>query len=125
MTELSGLVDRILVVAISRLKANPQLVEDLRSLFAKEDHTTDARPYETVAGYATRVGVSKRTVETLINKGMPIARSGRIRRIPVKEADAWLQAGGADAAIERRARLDARRRVQRLHASADVTGDGV
>ncbi|MBN4050262.1 excisionase family DNA-binding protein [Desulfobulbus sp. AH-315-M07] len=125
MKEIADLVDNTLRLLVERLRANPELVSELRSILVVDGVKVAKRPYETVDGFAERVGVSRRTVDTWIHQGLPVVRSGRLRRIPVEEADAWLKAGGGDAVIERRARLDARRRVRRLHASNDDTGDGV
>jgi hypothetical protein len=67
-----------------------------------------------VAAYAARTGISERKVWDLVASGLPTIGSGRSRRVDVVAADAWLRAQGAsevDDAIERRARLDARRKV--------------
>lgn len=63
------------------------------------------RPYTDVAGYATRLGMSQRTVRTWLTKGLPHIYCGRSVRIPVQAADAWLakrgkQPAGADAEAE-------------------------
>jgi len=43
-----------------------------------------------VADYADRIGFSERTVRNLIKAGLPTTGSGRRRRIPVQQADAWM-----------------------------------
>jgi hypothetical protein len=46
--------------------------------------------YATVAKFASLLGYSKRYVETLIARGLPVVGSGRARRIDVERARLWL-----------------------------------
>jgi excisionase family DNA binding protein len=38
----------------------------------------------------------RKTVYHWVDKGLPSVRQGHLRLIPVKDADAWLDAGGAN-----------------------------
>lgn len=51
-----------------------------------------AAEYMTPNEYAARVHVTPRTIRKLIQEeGMPSARVGRVLRVPVAAADAWLR----------------------------------
>ena len=60
-----------------------------------------ARPifvYMTVRQYAKHRQVSRTTVFNWISVGLPSIKQGRLRRIRVEVADAWLDAGNASLA---------------------------
>ena len=46
--------------------------------------------YLTVQQYADRWQVSVRTIESRITSGLPLVGEGKMRRVPVQQADAWL-----------------------------------
>lgn len=52
--------------------------------------------YATIDEYAERLKVSRGTVFSWLNAGLPSIKAGATRRIIVARADAWLEAGGAD-----------------------------
>lgn len=58
--------------------------------------------YATVKQYAERQHVSARTVERWVRTGLPSYRHGKVRRIPVADADAWLREGGHVIVSQRR-----------------------
>ncbi len=108
---MAAVIEEALNALLELLRVRPELAGRLASVLAitglKESAPT--KTFMTVAEYGERIGLSKRTVENLIRRGLPLAGSGRLRRVPVAEADAWLREGRAEDALERRARLDARR----------------
>jgi excisionase family DNA binding protein len=54
--------------------------------------------YMTVRQYAEHRQVSRTTVFNWINLGLPSVKQGRLRRIRVEVADAWLDQGSASLA---------------------------
>jgi predicted site-specific integrase-resolvase len=50
----------------------------------------------TVEEFAESIGVCRATVFSWLRLGLPNIRAGRVRRVLVAEAMAWLQAGGAN-----------------------------
>jgi excisionase family DNA binding protein len=64
----------------------------------------------TMDEYAKRVGYSKRTIEKFVARGMPSVGKGRLRRIPIAQADEWIRTTveSDDVAIESEARAVAR-----------------
>ena len=106
---LATLTEQALVEALACLRRRPELLATLRSLLVDSGPAEPIPTYVTVGAFAQRVGVAKRTVENWITQGLPVVRGGRVRRIPIVEADAWLKTGGATNGLERRARRDARR----------------
>ena len=65
-----------------------------------------APSYLPVHEYAARRRVSASTVRRWILFGLPVARAGRTVRVRVIDADRWIDAGGADRAIEDQATKD-------------------
>lgn len=57
----------------------------------------------TVCNFATRWSMSKRTIENLIRRGLPIAGAGKLRRIVITEGDEWMRQRHEDP-IARRAK---------------------
>ena len=51
----------------------------------------DEPVFQSVKNYAARAALSERTVWKLIVQGLPVVGSKKSRRIPVKDADAWLR----------------------------------
>jgi excisionase family DNA binding protein len=108
-------VDDLLCAVVKVLRARPDLADALRSVFVEASRAPNAeKTFMSVREYAVHVGYSKRTVENLIGHGLPLSGTGRLRRVPVAEADKWLKQGGASLVLERRARLDAKRRAMNL-----------
>jgi excisionase family DNA binding protein len=58
----------------------------------------------TTGEFAALVNVDVCTINRLIRKGLPSCKVGRLRRIPVLEARAWLLGGNGSNARRRRAR---------------------
>ncbi len=88
-----------------------------RLLAALDQRSDDANDplFVRVPAYAERTGVSERKMWDLVAKGLPTIGAGRARRVDVRAADEWLRAQAAldvNDALERRARLDARRLAQ-------------
>jgi hypothetical protein len=52
---------------------------------------TDGPTFATRGAYAERVSVSRRTLDALIARGLPIIGRGRLLRVDVPAADAWLR----------------------------------
>jgi hypothetical protein len=50
-----------------------------------------------IAAYADRVGLSARKIHELIQGGLPTVGTGRLRRVDVEAADAWLASGAHQA----------------------------
>lgn len=73
--------------------------------------------YMSVAEYAQHRRLSKRSVETLIKRGLPLDGRGRLRRVPVAEADRWM-AEQNDGGVTRRAQQAARRAARVCAESA-------
>jgi hypothetical protein len=69
--------------------------------------------FATAKAYAARAGVSLRTVRKLVADGLPTVGSGRMRRIDVKRADAWMREH-SDSNLEQRARDAARAHALRV-----------
>ena len=70
--------------------------------------------YETVADFASRLGVSEKTVRRMLSSGLPHERPRpRLIRIPVERAQKWLaeQTARGDVEVARRhATIHSRRR---------------
>lgn len=47
--------------------------------------------------FACRVGVCRNTVKKWLQQGLPAVKAGRVWRIRIEHADAWLLAGAAQA----------------------------
>jgi hypothetical protein len=95
-------------------KLAERIVPHLLEAFGRPSPQVSEPLFVRVAAYAKRTGISERTAWGLVAKGLPTIGSGRSRRVDIVAADAWLRAQGGrevDDAIERRARLDARRKV--------------
>jgi excisionase family DNA binding protein len=94
------------------------LHEEVRALRADVAALRPARVeptpiYLATARYAARLGVSRWTVARLVRDGLPTVGRGRLRRVDVAAADAWLKrrdTSGETAigGIEQRARRAAR-----------------
>ncbi len=118
-------IEELLRGVLELLRKRPELADELRSAFAAPRVApTPPKAFASVAEYAEHVGYSKRTIETLIRRGLPISGSGRLRRVPVVEADQWLREGGTDKVTARRARLDARRSAVARLLSSGGSGNG-
>jgi excisionase family DNA binding protein len=63
--------------------------------------------YMTPDEYAARVHVTPRTVRKLVEDGMPSARIGRVLRVKVREADAWLELRNSGALARKSATIAA------------------
>ena len=111
MTPFAALVDDLLAAVAEALRARPDVAAALRESLGVPMSTSRGpeKKYMSVVEYARHVGLSKRTVENLLRRGLPLVGRGRLRRVPVAEADAWMRQGTSQDALERRARLDARR----------------
>lgn len=117
MAALDALADELLDALLRRLRARPEVMQELRAAALPVSPTPETGPaYATVDGYAAHLRVCRRTVENLLRAGLPVSRAGRIRRIPVAEADSWLRAERSDPLIEQRARASARRHARKLAA---------
>jgi excisionase family DNA binding protein len=92
-----------LVVALQ----HPQVLAALRA--AVGANATPAVEYATVTQYAQRQSVCSRTVQKWIRQGLPSHKAGRLLRVNVARADAWLEAGGAAQRIRDRALRDVAR----------------
>jgi excisionase family DNA binding protein len=58
---------------------------------ASPEHKT-APEYETKQELAARLGVSTRTIDNLMTRGLPyLALTGKLRRFPRATVDAWLR----------------------------------
>ena len=87
---MDHLADDLLERMVLRLEQRPDLVRRTMAIFEAEANSEKAML--TVNEYADRISVCKRTVENMIREDMPLVGKGRLRRVPVKEADAWLKA---------------------------------
>jgi hypothetical protein len=65
-------------------------VEKLAPVPAKE--SAPVVRYARIREYATRVGFSVRTLHDLIGQGLPTIGEGKLRRVEVAAADAWIAA---------------------------------
>ncbi len=74
---------------------------------AQATSAAPAVPYMTLAEYARARNVSLSTVKRWCRLGLPCARSGRVVRVRVEDADHWNDSGAADAAIHRLASIQA------------------
>jgi hypothetical protein len=116
-TNLFGaFIDAFIVALLRRVQEQPDLVSEIRRAFTNP-LANASKTFMTVAEYAAHIAMSKRTVETLIVRGLPVEKIGSRRRISIVAADAWIHGGGANALIERRAKVDARRSAMRLVAA--------
>lgn len=110
-----GLLDGLLDALPDALKRHPEVV--VRVLDALEPQVKPEAIYLRVAEWGDRIGVSRRTAWTLVGKGAPTVGSGRLRRVDVRAADAWLAARAqTDDAIERRARKNASKTARKAGA---------
>jgi hypothetical protein len=108
---MAVVLEQALQALVEVLRVRPDLAAAVASVLQPPagGEAPPRKIFMTVSEYAAHVGFSKRTIENLIGRGLPLSGSGRLRRVPVVEADAWLREGRAEDALERRARLDARR----------------
>jgi hypothetical protein len=94
------------------LRAQADAIEaEATALVAERQPAKPPEPvYMKVEAYGARVGLSRRTVFTRIDEGLPTIGQGKSRRVDVARADAWLGARGerVDNAIEMHARCSAR-----------------
>jgi excisionase family DNA binding protein len=60
--------------------------------------------YCTPEEYSEKLGIGRTLVFALIKKGLPSIKIGRLRRILIEQADAWILAGGADSTRKRQIR---------------------
>lgn len=107
---LDHLADVMIDRLVLKLRQRPDAVSSVLGVF--ETRWKELQPeaaFMKVADYADRVGVCKRTVENWISDGLPIVGAGRLRRVPVDEADTWFRNLGKDEDIVERARQKARR----------------
>lgn len=74
---------------------------ELRQALRRALGIDEQRSYATVKGFAARWSVSMRTVRYWLGRGMPTVRVGRIVRIPVAQADAWVASAAAGTRSER------------------------
>ena len=75
-----------------------------------------SRRFLKVADYADHRRFSKRTVENLIRLGMPISGHGKLRRVEVAVADAWVAENAGLDPIDREARRAARKAATKIVA---------
>ena len=76
------------------LLADPDVQTALRRVLHVE-----ATPMRmTVKGFAAHWRVSPRQVIDLVTRGLPVVRIGRVVRVPVAQADAWVTKMGTSAA---------------------------
>ena len=89
------------------------LLEAVRSPAPAAVPSPGGLQYETVSDFASRLGVSEKTVRRMLASGLPHERPRpRLIRIPVMRAQKWLaeqSVGGELEAAQRRATIDARR----------------
>ncbi len=62
--------------------------------------------FATPLQYAERHGVGRSTIFEWLKAGLPSFKQGKVRRIPVAEADSWLKAGGGTVLRVRRKRVN-------------------
>ena len=94
------------------LETRPDLAERLRIQLLSAGPAASTAAKMTVGEYAAHTRFSKRAIENFIREGLPLEGTGRRRRIPVNEADAWRKGLGQRAVreeIERLARANARK----------------
>lgn len=65
-------------------------------------------PYATVSGFAEQLNVSTNTVRSWVKLGLPTVTMGRVVRIRVPEALAWLESGSDKTVVRRLALMAAR-----------------
>jgi len=103
---------------VHALKERPDLAADLRDALLPDAKEPPAEvPILTVSEFAKRVGVCGRTVSNWIERGLPVMRRGRVRRIDVAAANAWLGDRGSD----RELATDAERAAAKVRRSLPVT----
>lgn len=109
----------IISAVVAELRADPSLARELRELLGVAATSKGEAPemlYMRVPEYATRIAVSERAAWSMVARGMPTIGSGRMRRVDVRRADAWLRDRheAIDDAVEKSARASARKAAKRI-----------
>jgi excisionase family DNA binding protein len=73
------------------LEASARALRAQADALEQEPEAPEAPLYLTIADAAQRFNVSKRTIGDWLVVGLPSVRRGRVRRIPIAEATAWLR----------------------------------
>jgi hypothetical protein len=102
-----------LAAALTHALGLPDVQQALRAALGIPDLQARERSFMSVGAYAERIGVSLRSAWNLVREGLPTVGKGRLRRVDVAAADAWMRAGGSDGAAARAARRDASARAVR------------
>lgn len=114
-------MDEFARALVERLEADAGLTKRWRKLMQAENAEQSAPEpkFMPVAQYAISRGFSRRTVETLVEKGLPTIGKGPGRRVDVEFADAWIRAQSAqnpdeNADVRELAKAHARKPLRRV-----------
>jgi hypothetical protein len=120
LSSITDLVVTELVRGLVRIgERDPKLAAQVLALVKDAGPSSGSGPFlMTIDEYAEHTSYSPRKIATFISEGMPSMMKGRLRRIPVADADKWLRQRGAEPedGIEQEARRNARRAHRRSAA---------
>jgi hypothetical protein len=102
--------DTLLALARTMRSTAEAIIHELEGEAPAAGPSPPAANYATVNAFAEQLGVSANTIRGWIKLGLPTVNVGRVVRIRVQEARAWLDAGSDRTMVRKLAILSARTR---------------